>query len=204
MIGVSMRPLAILALAVAAALSPVAFAQQPTVAGAIGTAPGKGAAMQVVQASATVESVDPATRTVTLKTQGGETKSFVAGDEVRNFEQIKAGDKVNIKYLEAFTIELKKNGKDVVGRTESGSLERAAPGAKPGGVAKREVRAVADVVAVDEQKMIVSVKNDKGEIVDLHLQDPEQVKLVKKGDQVEATYTEALAVSLEPAVVAKE
>lgn len=199
-----MRPVAILAIAVAAALSPVASAEQPMVAGAIGTAPGKGAAMQVVQASATVESVDPATRTVTLKLPRGETRSFVAGDEVRNFEQIKAGDKLNVKYLEAFTIELKKEGKAVVGRTESGSLERAAPGEKPGGIAKREVKAVADVVDVDENKMIVSVKNDKGEIVDLHLKDPEQVKLVKKGDQVEATYTEALAISLEPAVVAKE
>ncbi|HUI98689.1 MAG TPA: hypothetical protein VLY46_00555 [Usitatibacter sp.] len=199
-----MRPLAILAIAVAAALSPVAFAEQPMVTGAIGTAPGKGAAMQVVQVSATVESVDAATRTVTLKLPNGEMRSFVAGDEVRNFDQIKAGDKLSVKYLEAFTIELKKNGKDIVGRTESASLERAAPGEKPGGVAKREVRAVADVVDVDEQKMIVSVRNDKGEITDLHLQDPEQVKLVKKGDQVEAIYTEALAISLEPEAMAKK
>jgi len=199
-----MRPLAILAIAVAAALSPNAFAQQPNVSGVVGTAPGKGAALQVVQADATVESVDPATRTVTLKLPRGETRSFVAGDEVRNFDQIKAGDKLSVKYLEAFTIELKKGGKDVVGRTESGSLERSAAGEKPGGVAKREVRAVADVVEVDEKKMVVSVKNDKGEIVDLHLKDPEQVKLVKKGDQVEATYTEALAISLEPAVVANK
>lgn len=199
-----MRPLAILAIAVAAALSPVAFADQPNVSGVVGTAPGKGAALQVVHVSATVESVDPATRTVTLKLPHGETRSFVAGDEVRNFDQIKAGDKLNVKYLEAFTIELKKAGKDIVGRTESESVERAAPGEKPGGVAKREVRAVADVVAVDEKKMIVSVKNDKGEVVDLHLRDPEQVKLVKTGDQVEATYTEALAISLDPAAMAKK
>lgn len=199
-----MRPIAILAVAVATALSPVAFAAEPAVSGVIGTAPGKAGALQVVQASATVESVDPATRTVTLKLPRGETRSFVAGDEVRNFDQIKAGDKLDVKYLEAFTIELKKNGKDIVGRTESASLERAEPGQKPGGVAKREVRSVADVVAVDEKKMVVSVKNDKGTVIDLHLQDPEQVKLVKVGDQVEAIYTEALAISLEPAVVAKK
>jgi hypothetical protein len=204
MIGDTMRPLAILALAAAATLSSAAFAAEPVVAGAIGTAPGKGAAMQVVQATATVESVDPATRTVTLRLPKGDTRSFVAGDEVRNFDQIKAGDKLDVKYLEAFTIELKKGGKAVVGRTESGSLERSMPGQKPGGVAKREVKAVADVVGVDEKRMIVSVKNDKGEIVDLHLQDPEQVKLVKTGDQVEATYTEALAISLEPAVMANK
>jgi hypothetical protein len=31
------------------------------------------------------------------------------------------------------------------------------------------------------------------------LRDPEQIKLVKVGDQVEATYQEAMAVSVEPA-----
>ena len=32
----------------------------------------------------------------------------------------------------------------------------------------------------------------------LNVQNPDQFKVVKKGDQVEATYTEALAVSVEP------
>jgi hypothetical protein len=35
--------------------------------------------------------------------------------------------------------------------------------------------------------------------VDLRVRDPKQIKLVKVGDQVEATYTEAVAVSVEPA-----
>jgi hypothetical protein len=170
----------------------------------VATAPGKGAAMQVVKATATVEAVDPATRTVKLKLPSGETRSVVAGDEVRNFDQIKVGDKLTVQYVEALTIELKKGGKAVVGRTETSSMERSAPGQKPGGIAKREVTAVADVVAVDEKKKIVSVKNGKGEIIDLNVRDPEQLKLVKKGDQVQATYTEAVALSLEPAAPAKK
>jgi Cu/Ag efflux protein CusF len=35
--------------------------------------------------------------------------------------------------------------------------------------------------------------------VDLRVQDPERLKRVKKGDQVKAVYTEALAISVEPA-----
>ena len=35
--------------------------------------------------------------------------------------------------------------------------------------------------------------------VDLRVHDPEQFKLVAVGDQVEATYTEAVAISVEPA-----
>ena len=200
-----MRTLTVLAILVAAAVSPMTLAaEKPEVSGMVATAPGKGAAVQVVKATATVEAVDPATRTVTLKMPRGETRSLVAGEEVRNFDQIKAGDKVTVKYLEALTLELKKDGKAIVGRTETGSLERAAPGQKPGGVATREVKAVADVVAVDAKKKTVSVKNDKGEVTDLNIRDPEQLKLVKVGDQIEATYTEALAISMEPAVVAKK
>jgi len=123
---------------------------------------------------------------------------------VRNFDQIKPGDHVKAKYMESLTVELKKNGKAVVGRSDTGSMERAGTGQKPGGAAIREVSVTADVVGVDTKKNIVHLKNEHGEIVDLQLHDPEQVKLVKKGDQVQATYTEALAVSLEPAAPAKK
>jgi hypothetical protein len=134
----------------------------------------------------------------------GDTHTIVAGEEVRNFDQIKVGDKLKVKYTEALTLELKKNGKAVVGRSDSASMDRAGPGQKPGGVAMREVSVTSDVVGVNTRTNVVSVKNEHGEVVDLHLKDPEQVKLVKKGDQVQATYTEAVAISLEPAAPAKK
>jgi hypothetical protein len=40
-------------------------------------------------------------------------------------------------------------------------------------------------------------------MVDLHLEDPKQLALVKKGDQVEAIYTEAVAISVEAAPKSK-
>jgi hypothetical protein len=57
-------------------------------------------------------------------------------------------------------------------------------------------------VAVDAAAQKVSVKNRQGEIIDLRVRDPEQLKLVKKGDQIQATFTEAVAVSMEPAAPA--
>lgn len=194
-----MRSLSILAIAVAAAVAPFAVAEQPQAGGVVATAPGKGVAMQAIKATATVTKVDPATRSVTLKMPKGDERTIAVGDEVRNFDQIKVGDKLTVKYVEALALELKKDGKAVVGRTQTGSLERARPGEKPGGVATREIKAVADVVAVDMAKKTVSVKNDKGETIVLNIRDPEQLKLVKVGDQIEATYTEAVAIALEPA-----
>ena len=192
-----MRSPTIPALALAAALSLPTFAQKAEIAGAAGTAPGKAGAIATLRADATVEAVDPATRTVSLKLKDGTQRKFVAGDEVRNFDQIKVGDTLKVRYAEALTLELKKDGKAVVGRTETGSLQRSAPGQKPGGVAERELTAVGEVVAVDEKARKVSVKNAQGEIIDLPVQDPAQYKLIKKGDQVQATYRQALAISLE-------
>ena len=196
-----MRALPILALAVAAAFPLATSAQQPkspTAVGAIVTEPGKGKAVAVVEMQATVTAVNKATREVTLKGPKGNTETVQAGEEVRNFDQIKVGDTLKVKYIEALTLELKKGGKAVVGRTESGALDRSKPGQKPGGVAAREIKVVVNVVSVDEAKMQVLVKNDKGETFDLNLRDPAQVKLVKAGDQVEVTYNEAFAVAMEP------
>ena len=186
-----------LALAVAFPLASVAQKKAEVAGGAV-TAPGKAGAAAVVTAQGVIEAVDPKTREVKIKLANGETRTIVASEEVRNFDQIKVGDKLNVKYLESATIELKKGGKAVVARTESSSMERAKPGEKPGGVASREVKLVADVVAVDEKAKKVSVKNDKGEVVSVDVRDPEQLKLIKKGDQVEVTFTQAVAISLEP------
>ena len=204
-----MRSLTVLAVALAAALPLSTIAQQkqpaqPQVSGAVATAPGKAAAMAYANVTATVEAVDPATRVVTLKGPKGNTVDVVAGEEVRNFDQIKKGDKLTVKYAEALTLELRKDGK-AVGRSETEAMKRSQPGQKPGGTARRDVTIVADVVAVDAAKKSVSLKGPKGNVVDLNVQDPEQLKLIKKGDKVEATYTQALAISMEaPAAAPKK
>lgn len=187
--------------AAAAAAAPLALAQaqKAAVSGGVATAPGHAKAGAMVTAAAVVQAVDPATRTVTLKLGNGEVRSIVASDEVRNFDQIKVGDTVKVKYAEAVSIELKKGAKAAPGTREETTMKRAEPGQKPGGVAVREVTVVADVVAVDAAKHKVTIKKGNGEEADLEVQDPEQLKLVKVGDQVEAKYTQALAISLTPA-----
>jgi hypothetical protein len=204
-----MRSVSVLALALAAALPFTSLAQQkqpappqqPQVSGAVMSAPGAAGAVAVVDVTATVEAVDKATRTVSLKGPKGNVVDVVAGEEVRNFDQIKKGDKLKVKYAEALTLELKKDGKAVVGRSETEAMKRAQPGQKPGGGAIREVTVVADVVAVDPAKKTITLKGPK-QTVELNVMNPDQFKVVKVGDKVEATYTQALAISMEAAAAA--
>jgi Cu/Ag efflux protein CusF len=168
----------------------------------VGKGPGVAGAAQTVKVTATITAIDPATRSVTLKGPQGREVAMTVGPEVKNFAQMKVGDQVNVEYVEALTLELKKGGKAAVARTEDTGMATAKPGERPAGIAGRQVKVTADVVAVDAATQTVSLKGPK-QTVDLKVRDPEQFKLVKVGDQVEATYTEALAISVEPAAAKK-
>jgi Cu/Ag efflux protein CusF len=196
-----MRTILSLALAVfaASAAGPVA-AQQPDAkaAGVTVTSPGKGTTVNTVKITASVEAVDYANRTVTLKGPRGNVVTLEVGPEVRNFDQVKAGDSVVVRYVEALSLELKKGGTGVTERVESEGSARAQPGERPAAGAAREVRVLANVIAVNRKKHTVTLRGPK-QTVELKVRDPKQLKLVKVGDQVEATYTEAIAISVEPA-----
>jgi len=174
-----------------------AFAQQaPTEAMAIKSEPGKATAVQKVKASALVTGIDKATRTLTLKGSKGKVFELVAGDEVKNFDQVKVGDEVVVEYVQALAMELKKGGGTPV-RTDSADAVRAKPGEKPGGAVGRQVTILADVIDVNPAKKTITLKGPKGNIVDVNVQNPDQFKVVKKGDQVEVVYVEALAIAVQ-------
>jgi len=180
-------------------VSPLAQAQKPPASSAtvVSSEPGKAVIASTVEATATVSAVDKATRTITLK---GPERTFdvVAGDEVRNFDQIKIGDRVTARYAEALSLELKKTNAPLDAKGTA-AVTRAAPGARPAAAAGREITFLADVVNVDPAKSIISLKGPSGNVVDLKVQNPDHFKVVKKGDQVEAVYTQAIAVAVTPA-----
>ena len=196
-----MKLLTALALAATAVSGSVsAQAQQPRAEGAavIASAPGRAEAARVLKASATVTALDKASRTVTLKGPQGDEMQIVAGPEVRNFDQIEVGSQVVVGYVQALALELKKGAKGAPERVVSAATGRAPVGGTPGGAAAQRVTVTADVTALDPATRTVTLKGPK-RTVDLRVPDPNQFKLIAVGDKVEATYTEALAITIEPA-----
>jgi hypothetical protein len=104
-----------------------------------------------------------------------------------------------VRYMRALSLELKKTGSAIMERSEKSDAVVAKPGERPGAAAGRQVQVMANVVAVNAKTKTVTLKGPKGNLVDLVLEDPKQVARIKKGDQVEAIYTEAIAISVEPA-----
>jgi hypothetical protein len=185
-------------LSIAFAITPAAPAIAQTGAAVVTKAPGSVGVAQTVKATATISAIDAATRSVTLKGPKGGEISLIAGDQVKNFAQLKVGDQVNIEYVEALTLELKKGSTAVVSRTEQAAAAGAKPGETPGGAGGRQVKVVAEVIALDPTTQVVTLKGPQ-RTVDLKVPDPAQFKLIAKGDRVEATYTEAVAIAVEPA-----
>jgi len=184
----------------AAVVSGTAVAQQPGGTGAvIASEPGRVAALSAVELSAQVIAINKGTRTLTLKGERGNVVEIVAGDEVRNFDQIQVGDSVVARYAEALTLQLKKTGGAAGEPVVSGEVGRAKPGERPAVAGTRTITAIADVVAVDPAASTISLKGPQGNVVELNVSNPDQFKVVKVGDQVEVTYTEAVALSVEPA-----
>ncbi|WP_404993297.1 hypothetical protein [Cupriavidus pauculus] len=187
-----------LVIPVALLLAVPAMAQsQPDMKMDVTRTEGQTTATGTAKVTATITAIDTATRKITLKTAQGKITEMTVGPEARNFEQLRVGDKVTVSYNEALTVSLKK-GSGAATMQEREISQRAEPGAKPGGTVGREVTVVAQVVAVNKDAQIVTVKGPHGRVVDLLVSDPEQMKNVKKGDRVQAVYTEAVAVSVEP------
>jgi hypothetical protein len=162
-----------------------------------GKAPGMVGVAQTVNVTATISAIDKATRDVTLKGPQGNEITLTAGPEVKKFDSLKVGDQVDVQYVEAVTLELKKGGGMVVARTEQKGAVGSKPGETPAGAVGRQVTIVADVTALDPAKQMITLKGPN-RTVDLKIPDPEQFKRIAKGDQVEAKYTQAVALVVEP------
>ncbi len=146
---------------------------------------------------AEVVGVDKKSRTVTLKGPEGNVFDVTVGKEVKNFPQIKVGDRVIAEYAEALALKLKKGG-GLRETVEKSDMQTAKPGQKPGAVKTREVDFVADVVDVDSKTGTVTILGAKGRVVKLKIKDPAVLAEIKKGDQIEGTYVQATGIIVVP------
>ena len=192
--------LSVAALVGAAALPALAQSNPPAAKAAViaASAPGTATLAAAVTVSASVTAIDKTTRQVTLKGPEGRENTVTAGPEVRNFDQVKVGDIVTVRYVESLTLTLKKDGKELRSMTETPAAVRAPAGERPAGAVGRQVEVTANVVALDAKTQTVTLKGPK-QTVELKVPDAGQFKLIKVGDQIQATFTEAVALAVEPA-----
>lgn len=150
--------------------------------------------------TAQVQAVDLKKREVTLKNKEGDIFTLDVPPEVRRLSEIKPGDLVVVRYNQALAVGLNKTGGGggIRVRRESASVERAAKDQPPGAVARQNVEVLANIVAINKAKRLVTIKGAEHTVV---LKAPEDIDLddMKVGDEVLAQYVQELAITVEPA-----
>jgi len=145
--------------------------------------------------TATVLSVDQASRKVTIKTDSGQTYSFIAGDHVKNLAQVKVGDIITAKYTEAIAYQVRKSTSPT-GATSSTAVTSAPLGSKPAGVVAQQTTVAVTVTAIDTKIPTITFQGPEGNTRTIKVKDPKKLVGVKVGDVVDITYTEAMAVTV--------
>lgn len=149
-----------------------------------------------VHATGTITAIDPATRTVTIKGDRGRVVDIVADESVRNFAQLHVGDLVGIVYHRSIALTLQKGGGKARTAMLTTASSVAAAGEKPGGSEIRQHTLVCDVLAVNKKARTITLRGPQGHVVDAAVEDPAVLQTVKKGDQIVAVVTEAIAISV--------
>jgi hypothetical protein len=185
-------PLVFLA-AMATALMGEAVAQSD-----LSTAMPSGRTERSISASVIVDAIDMDKRLVVLRREDGTTVTVRVDDRVKNLPQVRVGDRLLVNYREAVAFQVRPAGEVAPSTSMKEALITAKPGEKPAGVGTQEVTLVATIVGIDPDKPSVLLQTTNGEVTEVRVRDPNNLKRVKVGDHVEVTYSTALALSVVP------
>jgi Cu/Ag efflux protein CusF len=156
---------------------------------------------QKTSVSATVEKVDVKKRELSLKDEQGNSFMVEVPEDVTRLDAIKKGDKINLDYIESMTLSLKRPEKGEMPTSSEAKMSERAPGPLPGGSMGRTITATAMVTKIDVANNKVTIKGPEGKMDTINVSDPSlqpELSKLKKGDRIQATYTEAMAISVTP------
>jgi ribosomal protein S1 len=153
-------------------------------------------AMKTSTVTAKVKSVDQKTRMVTLVNDDGESTTFKADNRIKNLKQVKPGDVVTATVSETLTARVM-NPSEAIPVASQGSSTASAPlGAKPAAYHVEDAYVVAQVVAIDKENMVVTLKGPKGNTYPVKAREKKNVDKLAVGDSIEIHAARALALEV--------
>jgi Cu/Ag efflux protein CusF len=146
--------------------------------------------------TATIVTIDQATRSVTLRYENGDEDTFTVGPEVKRFDQLKRGDTIRATYSESVVFEVRKPGAPAppAATAVAGGRLKDTPGAALGAIQTATVT----VKAVDAAKGTITVTAADGRTMHRVVQNKKNLEGVKVGDKIDITYAQALLLNAEP------
>ena len=154
-----------------------------------------GVVVDVAKLTGTVKAVDLRNKTLTIEGSRGRT-IVVSAKNALNLEQVKAGDKVNVEFVEEMALLVRKSDA-APSATETQMMNLAPKGHKPSGVVAQTLELTGDVESIDVQKRTIALKGPAGNVRTFKVgAETKNFGQIKKGDQVVLRFIEAMALSI--------
>ena len=155
----------------------------------------------LTRTKATVTALDPATREVTIQGDHGPV-TIQAGPEVTNFNNLKVGDQVLVSYYQGTAAALVKGSKKVTDPAVSTFAQGNSPGMKPAGLVGASATVTVKIQDINLPTNTVAFTRSDGTTHIVQVKSPEMqefIRTLKRGDTVQVTFTDSVAVSVIPA-----
>ena len=187
----------LMALAVIAGGGRSAAAQPTAAPGAAAKAGPRVVVAETTSIQARVDAVDVKKRLVTVTGARGKTLTLKVAPEVKDLDQVKAGDQLVVRYFEPLGLFVRKAGARAAA-TEAAAVEVVPDkGRKPAAVAVDTAELRGAVEAIDYAKRRVTLKGSEDRTRTIKVDaSVKRFNEVKKGDQIVVRHTEATVFSL--------
>lgn len=148
-----------------------------------------------------VTKIDTPSRLITVRGPDGNEVEVHADDTVRNFSQVRVGDRVTLDYLRSVTVDIQPAGSAEPGAYIKQKQDIAKTGERPRVGAAEVVTVLAPIRAIDVANNNITVEGPRGNVVTLDVVKPEhraRLPQLKVGDMLRIAFTEAAAVRVTP------
>jgi hypothetical protein len=145
--------------------------------------------------TATVEAIERSTREVTVKKPDGKYDVFYVPADVKRFDTLKIGDKINARYYENLILRLKAPGEKDVDSASSGVVK--AGDGRPGATGSVQRTITATITEIDQKAPSITFSGPNGWKYSSRVEDRNALSKVKVGDKLDITWTTAMVVSLD-------
>jgi hypothetical protein len=148
------------------------------------------------QITAVVSAIDYKKRTFTLQDEQGNQQTFQAVPEIRNFPQMKVGDRVTATVTRERVVYLREPG---VAKQDgaTGMLATAPEGDKPGMIAADTIEVTATVKAIDPAKHTATLEFPDGHRKTVAVRPDVELKPSYVNQEVVIRLTSAVAITVE-------
>ena len=149
---------------------------------------------------ATISAINPETREIQLKDGQGNTRSLIADERVKRFDELKVGDEVHATIEISALAELRAPTEAEIaslGDAKLGVVRSTGDGPLSGSMAE-SVTSVVMVVGLNLIGGIVTVVTVDGELIDVQAQSEDNIKQLRLGDTIVVTYTASIVASVVP------